>query len=119
MKLNKLLLIALTISGLSKLNAQTVSIIPEPFQMTTRAGLFTLPKSIAINAPSTANAIVDEMANKLRTVTGKTVYFTKNKPAIDLQIINDANLGTEGYTLDINEKGIQIKANGNAGLFFA
>ena len=119
MKLNKLLLIALTISGLSKLNAQTVSIIPEPFQMTTRAGLFTLPKSIAINAPSTANAIVDEMANKLRTVTGKTVYLTKNKPAIDLQIINDANLGTEGYTLDINEKGIQIKANGNAGLFFA
>jgi len=119
MKLNKLLLIALTISGLSKLNAQTVSIIPEPFQMTTRAGLFTLPKSIAINAPSTANAIVDEMANKLRTVTGKTVYFTKNKPAIDLQIINDANLGTEGYTLDINEKGIQIKANSNAGLFFA
>jgi len=46
------------------------------------------------------------------------VYFTKNKPSIDMQIINDANLGTEGYTLDINEKGIQLKANANAGLFF-
>ena len=58
------------------------------------------------------------MAGKLRTTTGRVVYFTKNKPSIDLQIINDANLGTEGYTLDINEKGIQIKANGNAGLFY-
>jgi hexosaminidase len=58
------------------------------------------------------------MAAKLKTTTGRLVNFTKNKPSIDLQIINDANLGTEGYSLDINEKGIQIKANANAGLFF-
>ncbi|NDD16662.1 MAG: beta-N-acetylhexosaminidase [Chitinophagia bacterium] len=86
--------------------------------MTTKSGTYTLPKSIAINAPSSANAVSDLMAGKLRTTTGRQVYFTKNKPSIDLQIINDANLGTEGYTLDINEKGVQLKANGNAGLFF-
>ena len=119
MKLNKILTIALTttlmMGGISTANAQTISIIPEPTKGT---GTFTLPKSIAINAPSSANAISDIMAAKLRTTTGRVVYFTKNKPSIDLQIINDANLGTEGYTLDINEKGIQIKANGNAGLFY-
>jgi hexosaminidase len=86
--------------------------------MTKGTGTYTLPKSIAINAPSSANAISDLMAGKLRITTGRVVYFTKNKPSIDLQIINDANLGTEGYTLDINEKGIQLKANANAGLFF-
>ena len=122
MKLNKILTIALTttlmMGGISTANAQTISIIPEPYQMTKGTGTFTLPKSIAINAPSSANAISDIMAAKLRTTTGRVVYFTKNKPSIDLQIINDANLGTEGYTLDINEKGIQIKANGNAGLFY-
>ncbi len=122
MKLNKILTTAFTtiliIGGLSTANAQTISIIPEPYQMTKGMGTYTLPKSIAINAPSSANAISDIMAGKLRTTTGRVVYFTKNKPSIDLQIINDANLGTEGYTLDINEKGIQIKANGNAGLFY-
>ena len=122
MKLNKILTIALTttliIGGISNANAQTISIIPEPYQMTKGTGTFTLPKSIAINAPSSANAISDVMAGKLRTTTGRVVYFSKNKPSIDLQIINDANLGTEGYTLDINEKGIQLKANANAGLFF-
>ena len=122
MKLNKILTIALTttlmMGGISIANAQTISIIPEPYQMTKGTGTYTLPKSIAINAPSSANAISDIMAGKLRTTTGRVVYFTKNKPSIDLQIINDANLGTEGYTLDINEKGIQLKANANAGLFF-
>ena len=122
MKLNKILTIALTttlmMGGISTANAQTISIIPEPYQMTKGTGTFTLPKSIAINAPSSANAISDVMAGKLRTTTGRVVYFSKNKPSIDLQIINDANLGTEGYTLDINEKGIQLKANANAGLFF-
>ena len=122
MKLNKILTIALTttlmMGGISIANAQTISIIPEPYQMTKGTGTYTLPKSIAINAPSSANAISDIMAGKLRITTGRVVYFSKNKPSIDLQIINDANLGTEGYTLDINEKGIQLKANANAGLFF-
>ncbi len=118
MKLNKILTTILIIGVLSTADAQTISIIPEPYQMTKGMGTYTLPKSIAINAPNSANAISDIMAGKLRTTTGRVVYFTKNKPSIDLQIINDANLGTEGYTLDINEKGIQIKANGNAGLFY-
>ncbi len=118
MKLNKILTTILIIGVLSTADAQTISIIPEPYQMTKGMGTYTLPKSIAINAPNSANAISDIMAGKLRTTTGRVVYFTKNKPSIDLQIINNANLGTEGYTLDINEKGIQIKANGNAGLFY-
>ena len=122
MKLNKILTIALAtlfiIGGISSANAQTISIIPEPYQMTKGTGTYTLPKSIAINAPSSANVVSDQMAAKLRTTTGHVVNVTKNKSNIDLQIINDANLGNEGYTLDINEKGIQIKANANAGLFF-
>jgi len=119
MKLNKILSIAVIISGLSTATiAQNISIIPEPYQMTKGTGTYTLPKSIAINAPSSANVVSDQIAATLRTTTGRVVNLTKNKPSIDLQIINDANLGSEGYTLDINEKGIQIKANANAGLFF-
>ncbi len=119
MKPIKLLLILVGLSTAFISKAQNLSIIPEPYQMTKGLGTYTLPKSIVINAPSSANAISDIMAGKLRTTTGRVVYFTKNKPIIDLQIINDANLGSEGYALDINENGIQIKANGNAGLFYA
>ena len=118
MKLPKLLLIALAAFTFQWTSAQNLNIIPEPYQITKSNGNYTLPKSIAINAPSIADGIANEMAARLKTVTGKVVYYTKNKPAIDLQIINDNNLGTEGYSLDINEKGIQIKANANAGLFY-
>ena len=118
MKPLKLFLTALVLNSFVISKAQNINIIPEPYQISKGMGTYTLPKSIAINAPTAANAISDMMAGKLRTTTGRVVYFTKNKPSIDLQIINDANLGTEGYTLDINEKGIQLKANANAGLFF-
>ena len=96
MKLNKILSVALIITlivgGLFTANAQNISIIPEPYQMTTKPGTYTLPKSIAINAPSSANAISDIMAGKLRTTTGRVVYFTKNKPSIDLQLINSVEI---------------------------
>ena len=99
MKPNKILSLALIITlivgAISTANAQNINIIPEPYQITKGMGTYTLPKSIAINAPSSANAISDIMAGKLRTTTGRVVYFTKNKPSIDLQIINDANLGAE------------------------
>jgi len=118
MKLTKLLLIVLTTSCIHFANGQITNIIPEPFQLTKGTGTYTLPKSITINAPTIANVIADEIAGKLKATTGRIVGFTKNKSTINLQIVNDPNLGTEGYTLDINEKGIQIKANANAGLFY-
>ncbi len=67
MKLNKILsiviIITLIIGGLSTATiAQNISIIPEPYQMTIKPGTYTLPKSIAINAPSSANAVSDIMA---------------------------------------------------------
>jgi len=118
MKIAKLFLILLSMSCLNFADAQSSSIIPEPFQLTKGNGTYTLPKSIVINAPSTAKEMAEEMASKIRTTTGYVVNFSKNKATIDLQIINDPSLGNEGYILEINEKGIQIKANANAGLFY-
>jgi hexosaminidase len=118
MKIEKLFLILLSMSYLHFANAQSSTIIPEPFQLTKGNGTYTLPKSIIINAPSIAKLLGEEMASKIRTTTGYVINFSKSKPTIDLQIINNDNLGAEGYTLDVNEKGIQIKANANAGLFY-
>ena len=104
MKLSKLLLIVLVLCTSKFATAQSLNIIPEPYKITKSAGTYTLPKSIAIDAPSLANDIADEIANRLRTTSGRVVYFTKNKPSINLLLVNDTSLGLEGYTLDINQK---------------
>jgi hexosaminidase len=102
----------------SQLSAQTVNIIPEPFHVAKAAGNFQFPKSIAINAPSSANEVTEQIATQLRTATGKTVYYSKNNASINLEIIKDEVLGNEGYTLNVNATGVTISANTNAGLFY-
>ena len=118
MKIAKLLLILLSISCLNFAKAQITNIIPEPYQITKGNGIYSLPTSIVINAPASAKALADDIASKISTTTGRVVNFSKSKPTIDLQIVNNTNLGAEGYTLAVNEKGIQIKANANVGLFY-
>lgn len=118
MKLNKLVVLALALSSITMLNAQNLNIIPEPLHVVKGNGNFQLPKSIAIDAPSTANEVVDQIASQLRTTTGKTVYFSKNHPTLTLSIIKDETLGSEGYNLNVNANGIAINANSNAGLFY-
>ena len=118
MKLNKCLLLVLAIGIYSQLSAQNLNIIPEPFHVAKGNGIFQFPKTIAINAPSSANEVTDQIAAQLRTVTGKTVYFSKNNASINLEIIKDEVLGNEGYTLNVNAAGVTISANTNAGLFY-
>ena len=118
MKARNLLLLVLIIGCMSKLSAQNLNIIPEPFHVAKGTGVFQFSKSIAINAPSSANEVSDLIAKQLRVVTGKTVFFSKNDPSITLDIIKDDVIGAEGYTLNVNASGIVISANTNAGLFY-
>ena len=107
-------MLALAIGIYSQLSAQNVNIIPEPFHLAKGTGNFQFPKSIAINAPTSANEVTDQIATQLRTATGKTVYFSKNNASINLEIIKDDVLGNEGYTLNVNAAGVTISANTNA-----
>jgi hexosaminidase len=118
MKLRKFLLLVVTVGCLNQLSAQNLNIIPEPFHVAKGTGVFQFPKSIAIDAPSSANEVADQIAKQLKTVTGKTISFTKNAPSITLDIIKDDVIGNEGYTLNVNATGILISANTNAGLFY-
>jgi hexosaminidase len=118
MKWTKLLLTALSICCINGLMAQGLGIIPEPYLSTKGQGTYVLPKTISISAPDTANELSETIAKQLRLTTGKTVYFSKNEPTIELSIVKDDVIGEEGYLLNVNTKGIQIKANTNAGLFY-
>ena len=68
---------------------------------------------------SATNEISELISKKINAVTGNQITKSSTKSNIDIQIINETELGKEGYHLDVNEKGIQIKANTNAGLFYA
>ncbi len=118
MKSLKFILLAVSCIYLTPSNAQNLNIIPEPFQVVKGTGLYQFPKSIAINAPVSAYELTEQIAKQLRIVTGKTVINSKKDPSITLNLIKDDVIGNEGYTLNINTKGIVISANTNAGLFY-
>ncbi|WP_010602684.1 glycoside hydrolase family 20 zincin-like fold domain-containing protein, partial [Pedobacter agri] len=101
-----------------------IAIIPEPVSLMKKAGTFTLPENISIQASKSEDlqqAIV-VLSERIETATGKFVsrVTTANHPTIKL-IINpqpDAQLGMEGYKLNVNPTQIVISANKPAGIFW-
>ncbi|MFZ9242921.1 MAG: glycoside hydrolase family 20 zincin-like fold domain-containing protein, partial [Sediminibacterium sp.] len=118
MKMYKLLITSLLLCSMNVVIAQGLGIIPEPYLATKGKGTYTLPKTISISAPSSLKNIVDPMIAQLKLVTGKTVNLSKNEPTIELSLVKDDVIGNEGYLLNVNEKGIQVKANTEAGIFY-
>ena len=101
--------------------AQKPSIIPVPTEASYPAGKFTLPSSISISGPSDAqmNVAYATLVEKLKMATGKSVSLKSSGLAtIHLQLIDNSKLGAEGYELQVNSKGVKIKANKLAGLFY-
>jgi hexosaminidase len=101
-----------------QINAQSLHIIPEPFQVTKGVGVYQLPYAITINAPSDAVEIASQMSAQIKLVTGNKVEWSKRNASITLRIVKDATLGAEGYQLNVNGNGIAIQSNSNAGLFY-
>ncbi len=100
-----------------------VSIIPQPVSVTTKAGYCQLPNRISIAAPSGAevNNVTAYLKSEISTATGYSVSVG-TAPNSTIQLIlstkADAQLGKEGYTLSVTPKGVVIKANEAAGLFY-
>ena len=118
MKIMKLVLTSLFICSLTGLMAQGLGIIPEPYLSTKGKDIYTLPKTITISAPTSLKTLIDPISNQLKLVTGKNVNFSKTEPTIEFSLIKDDVIGNEGYLLNVNPQGIQIKANTEAGLFY-
>ena len=112
----------------AQLFAQKPAIIPIPVKADYPAGTYNLPKSIIIATPKEeALAVtVKNLANKLSNLGGRKVQVlssSDNSTAlanIRLNINSASNtaIGKEGYTLQVDAKGIQIAANTAKGLFY-
>ncbi|MCX2576216.1 beta-N-acetylhexosaminidase [Pedobacter sandarakinus] len=102
-----------------------IAIIPEPVSLMKKAGMFTLPENVIIQAPKSGELkqSVAFLTDRIGTATGKFVSNVNNAnhPTIKL-ILNsqaDAQLGNEGYRLSVNPTQIVITANKPAGIFWA
>jgi hexosaminidase len=110
-------------SIISIANDTTLAIIPEPLSVIQGKGSYTLPAAITIAAPATEEAgwVVSTLKAQLANATGKNISLgTAASASITLNLASgeSASLGTEGYRLTVNAKGIVISAAAPAGWFY-
>ena len=99
-----------------------IHLIPQPVDIQTSTGAYTLTKATTIGYNKAAAGPVAEMlSQKLSVPTGlKFAASESKKAAIQLNLLDTDNsqLGKEGYILEATPKGVVISANQTAGLFY-
>ncbi|WP_250006693.1 beta-N-acetylhexosaminidase [Actinoplanes sp. M2I2] len=95
------------------------SVIPAPVQVRPHGPAFRLTARTVIEAPHSARAVADRLAEALRTTTGYRLpvvgHAPARTPAITLE--TGARLGAEAYELSAGRSGVTIRSGDNAGLF--
>src|SRR5579863_3322521 len=108
----------------SQTGKEKIAIIPEPVSIIQNEGEYVLPKTIVI-AGSTKpemKEVIATLRERFSAATGAhvTVLNSAANPTIKL-VLNktaDTAIGLEGYYLSVTKKGIAIRANEPAGLFY-
>jgi hexosaminidase len=103
----------------------TLNVIPRPVSYEGNATSFTLSAETAIRTSSDNNEvqkIAEYLASKLRPATGYKLEVgsagqERKSGDITLSLAADESLGDEGYTLSVNDEGVNLSANKPAGLF--
>ncbi|MDB5133840.1 MAG: family 20 glycosylhydrolase [Mucilaginibacter sp.] len=101
-----------------------IAIIPEPVTLSKTVGEFVLPKKVIIvtsTQPELKQAIA-LLHDRLSIPTGSHVSVLNSSAVATVRLIlnkkADTVLGKEGYRLSVTKKGIIIRANEPAGLFY-
>ncbi|NCI47113.1 beta-N-acetylhexosaminidase [Sediminibacterium soli] len=105
-------------------NKPTIAIIPEPVSLKTGTGTFTLPRNVIVHAPlhTEMKEVLGVLRQRMARSTGSTITLNNALPnpviSFLLNKTADKKLGNEGYRLSVTTKGITIKANQPAGLYY-
>ena len=125
--MKNLILIACLFGLLTSINAQELSIIPEPVSAKQVSGSFVLKNNFSIGLSSfdeTSKRVTEYLSKKISIGTGYTSTVGKIEKAtsIRLRTFNSKNknseLGKEGYLLNVYPDSVSILANEPAGLFY-
>src|SRR5688572_17213671 len=111
-------LILATVCGTKeKKSTADLSIVPIPAKISAGDGMIEWEGNVAIIADGEGAASAEFISEFFKT-KGIEVSQSPAPQSINLSIVSDSTLGKEGYTLSINDKGVFIKANEGAGLFY-
>ena len=119
-----LLFFLISFNSTSQVPTNTISIIPQPVHILKGTGHFTFPKEVLIHAPDSPELVktISILSERLSLPTGNHVTFATSSNGATIQLLlndsDDIQLGKEGYALSVTHKGIKIKANKPAGLFY-
>ncbi len=97
------------------------SIIPKPVSAVIEGKTFTIAEDIRIaisNEGRGLEPVVDFLARKLRNATGYEVPAGSGDGSVRLSLVEDRELGLEGYELKITEESITIAGNTAQGVFY-
>ncbi|MCP4450694.1 MAG: hypothetical protein GY809_04480, partial [Planctomycetes bacterium] len=117
------LLVCLTIFQAGFLNAQEISLVPQPTRVDRQEGVFTLDGDMRIVAAGKSQGEAAWLKTYLKSATGLDVvvsdYGWAAGNTIQLEVDPSLDMKTdEGYALTVKPKKVQIKATGIAGIFY-
>ncbi|MDB5148287.1 MAG: beta-N-acetylhexosaminidase [Mucilaginibacter sp.] len=101
-----------------------LALIPQPVKVTQTTGEFILPKTVIVEAGSSAEIanVTAYLKRKLSTATGVFVTVKSTAPTAPIRLVlnktTDTLIKTEGYKLSVTPKKVVIRANDAAGLFY-
>ena len=96
------------------------AIIPVPVKIQTGAGQYHLTASTTIGGSKEAQSVVTYFVEAFKKPSGYRLSTSGTSADIQFLILEKPNsmLGKEGYQVWVNEKGIKVYANTEAGLFY-
>lgn len=119
-----LCLSAIAFHSFSQTKDGGIAIIPEPVTLTKKAGEYVLPKRVVIvsSTQPEMKQVITLLRERLSIPTGAKVTVLNSSQIASVRLIlnkkTDTVLGKEGYRLAVTKKGIFIRANEPAGLFY-
>ena len=100
-----------------------ISIIPYPAELTVGNGKLAVSSLNAITYTDEATqGYVTDLATMLTKTSGTTLTVKESGTEAatgEIWLAEDATLPSEGYTLNVSNKGVEIKASSKAGFFYA
>jgi hexosaminidase len=120
-----LLLVAVAATGtLRGQEAPAPAIVPRPASLEVRPGSFTLTPDTVILTDPESNVAARWLAAYLGPATGYRLPVANGTPPARNRVIfrmdgEMAHLGPEGYQLEVTPDGIDVRASGLAGAFYA
>ena len=96
-------------------------IIPQPKKLDLKEGNFILDENTVVFATNKVKSVAEFFASELRLSTGLKLPIensASDKNQISLELVQNKNLGDEGYELNSTTDGIKITAEKPVGLFY-